>query len=111
MTNAAKLRGVKILHTLIWLFFNFVLAYLFYAAATNQIGLWFWIGIVTIGIECFILVMNNWICPLTPIARRYSDSTKENFDIYLPNWVAKNNKIIYSILLLLLVVVYIVNNN
>jgi hypothetical protein len=33
---------------------------------------------------------------LTLIARRYSDSTKDNFDIYLPNWLAKYNKLIYT---------------
>jgi hypothetical protein len=35
-------------------------------------------------------------CPLTVIARKYSDSTKANFDIFLPNWLAKYNKLIYT---------------
>lgn len=29
--------------------------------------------------------------PLMLMARKYSDSTRDNFDIYLPNWLAKNN--------------------
>jgi hypothetical protein len=30
------------------------------------------------------------------MARNYSDSTSDNFDIFLPNWLAKYNKLIYS---------------
>jgi len=39
-------------------------------------------------------------CPLTVMARRYSSSTKANFDIFLPEWLAKYNKQIYTILFL-----------
>jgi hypothetical protein len=41
------------------------------------------------------------MCPVTLIARKYSDSSKDNYDIYLPNWLAKNNKLIYSIIFLI----------
>ncbi|MGB5556351.1 MAG: hypothetical protein WBM83_16980, partial [Flavobacteriaceae bacterium] len=42
------------------------------------------------------LLLFKWFCPLTVIARKYSDSTKDNFDIFLPNWLAKYNKLIYT---------------
>ena len=29
------------------------------------------------------------------MVQKYLNSTKENFDIYLPNWLAKYNKQIY----------------
>ncbi len=47
-------------------------------------------------------------CPLTYVARRYSDSTKDNFDIYLPNWMAKYNKQIFTTIFVigLILVVY-----
>jgi hypothetical protein len=38
---------------------------------------------------------------ITVIARKYSDSTKDNFDIFLPNWLAKYNKLIYTSFLFL----------
>jgi hypothetical protein len=44
------------------------------------------------------------MCPLTLVARQYSDSTKDNFDIYLPNWLAKYNKLIYTTIFILIVV-------
>jgi hypothetical protein len=50
-------------------------------------------------LEGIVLVVFKFFCPLTIIARRYSDSTKENFDIYLPNWLAKHNKLIYTSIL------------
>ena len=91
-----KLVIIKIIHTIVWLFFNVVLFYLFFAVINNRIGRWVWIGIGLILLEGLVLVIFNKMCPLTIVARRYSDSTKDNFDIYLPNWLARNNKLIYT---------------
>lgn len=33
------------------------------------------------------------------VARRYSDSQRANFDIYLPEWLARHNKTIYSVIM------------
>jgi hypothetical protein len=93
-------------HTIIWVFFNLVLGYLFYAVCTDQIGVLFWAGVGFILIECIVLLLNKWTCPLTPIARRYSTSQKANFDIYLPEWLALHNKTIYSVIFGLLLVFY-----
>ena len=35
-----------------------------------------------------------WRCPLTDVAARYTTDRAENFDIHLPLWLAKYNKII-----------------
>jgi len=53
-------------------------------------------GIVLL--EVLVLSMNGWRCPLTDIAVRYTDDRSDNFDIYLPRWVAKNNKHIFGAL-------------
>lgn len=87
---------LKIVHTLIWIFFNLVLFYLAYAAITNSIDIWVWIGIGLIVCEGIVLLVFGNMCPLTVMARKYSDSAKDNFDIYLPNWLAKYNKLIYT---------------
>ncbi|MDH3492439.1 MAG: hypothetical protein OEM82_02730 [Acidobacteriota bacterium] len=108
MSDNFKLAIVKTIHTVIWIFFNVVLAYLFYAAYTNRVGFWFWMGVALIGLECLILLLNGWTCPLSPIARRYTDSTSDNFDIYIPVWLAKHNKLIYTILVAILIAVYLV---
>ena len=95
----SKLILVKVIHTMIWLFFNVVLFYMAYAVIVNKIDKFVWIGIALIIGEGIVLIIFKKICPLTIIARKYSDSTKDNFDIFLPNWLAKYNKLIYTIFL------------
>ena len=73
-----------------------VLIYLAYAAISDKIDIWVWIGVVIIILEGVVLLIFRNSCPLTIVARKYSDSTAENFDIYLPNWLAKYNKLIYT---------------
>jgi hypothetical protein len=64
----------------------------------GKIDKWVWICLGLIGLETIVLLMFKMMCPLTVMARRYSDSAKDNFDIYLPNWLARYNKLIYSII-------------
>lgn len=99
---------IKVFHTIIWLFFNVVIFYLLVAVLTNKIGKWTWIGLALFAVEGLVLLMYKNTCPLTIIARRYSNSPKHNFDIYLPEWLAKYNKVIYSTLLgfIILLLIY-----
>jgi hypothetical protein len=101
----SKLVGIKILHTLIWLFFNVVIFYLLYAVLINKIDLLVWLGIAAVFLEGLVLLIFKSKCPLTIVARNYSDSTKENFDIYLPNWLAKYNKQIYTSIFCIVLVI------
>ena len=87
---------VKILHTGIWLFFNVVIFYLLYAVISNKIDKWVWICFGLIAMESLILLVFKAVCPVTLIARKYSDSQSHNFDIFLPEWLAKHNKTIYT---------------
>lgn len=91
-----KLVLIKIIHTVIWIFFNVVLFYMFYAVIINKIDKWVWICIGLILMEGLVLMVFKTMCPITIIARKYSDSTKDNFDIFLPNWLARHNKLIYT---------------
>lgn len=102
-----KLKRIKILHTTVWLFFNVVIFYLFFAVTTNRIDKWVWIGLGLFALEGAVLLLFKNVCPLTIIARRYSHSQKENFDIYLPNWLAKHNKAIYTAFLFIIVVILV----
>jgi hypothetical protein len=45
-------------------------------------------------LECGVLAVNGGRCPLSDSAQRLSDSHANNFDIYLPNWLAQYNKVI-----------------
>ena len=92
---------------MIWLFFNVVIFYLLYAVIANKIDKWIWICIGLIVLEGIILIIFKKVCPVTLIARKYSDSSKDNFDIYLPNWLARYNKEIYSIIVLIAIAILI----
>lgn len=96
MNNTSKLVLIKTLHTLIWLFYNVVIFYLLFAVLTNRIDKWVWICIGLVCFEGVTLAINRLSCPLTGIAKKYSNSEKNNFDIYLPDWLAKYNKVIYT---------------
>ncbi|MGZ5191746.1 MAG: hypothetical protein ACXWCZ_12090 [Flavisolibacter sp.] len=107
MTSNSKLIVIKILHTIIWLFFNVVIFYLLYAVIINKIDKWIWICIGLIVLEGIVLILFRKVCPVTIMARKYSDSDKDNFDIYLPNWLARYNKQIYTVIVLIAIVILI----
>lgn len=77
------------------------------AVVINKIDKWVWIGLSLFALEGIILVLFKMMCPLTIIARKYSDSSKDNFDIFLPNWLAKNNKLIYTIFLSIILIILV----
>ena len=107
MQPESKLILIKIIHTLIWLFFNVVIFYMLYAVLVNKIDHWLWIGYGLFVLEGITLWAFRFYCPLTVIARKYSDSQKANFDIYLPHWLAKYNKLIYTCILGVIVLITI----
>jgi hypothetical protein len=96
MKSETKLTLIKSIHTTIWLFFNFVILYMLYAAISNKLDIWLWIGYGFVSLEGLTLLIFKSHCPLNLLARKYTNSTKDNFDIYLPNWLAKYTKLIYT---------------
>ena len=108
MKQAHKLLGIKLLHTLIWAFLVVVIFYVLYSGIYDKVTTYTWIGIGLVLVEGLVLLIFNKFCPLTLVARQYSDSEKDNFDIFLPNWLAKHNKLIFTaiyVLALLLVLI------
>lgn len=45
-----------------------------------------------------VLLVNRWSCPLTAVAARYTADRRPNFDIYLPEWLARYNKEVFGTL-------------
>ena len=43
-----------------------------------------------------MILLNDGHCPLTPVAARYTSDRRDNFDIYLPVWLARHNKVIFG---------------
>lgn len=67
-----------------------------------------WIGIGLIVGEGIVLLVFKMFCPLTIMARKYSDSEKDNFDIFLPNWLAKYNKLIFTTLYIIGLIIVLI---
>jgi hypothetical protein len=91
-----SLKKIKIIHSLIWAILAFMTFYILYSGISGNITVFTWIAVGAIILEGLILLMNGWSCPLTSKARKYKITDKENFDIYLPEWLAKYNKFIFT---------------
>lgn len=96
MTPAVKLVWTKLLHTVIWAFFVAVIGYVLYCGLANDISQRTWVAAGLILLEGLVLLVFGGRCPLTLVARTYSDSDRDNFDIFLPNWLARYNKLIFT---------------
>lgn len=104
---SSKLLTIKVVHTLIWMFFVLIIFYILYSAIIDRIDIVTWIAIVLIAVEGIILLVNGWRCPLTTLGEKYTDQNEVGFDIFLPKWVAKNNKTIFTTIYILGVILVI----
>lgn len=107
MTANGKLVIIKTIHTTVWIFFNVVIFYLLYAVIIDRIDKWVWICLSLIAGEGLVLLVFKNICPITIVARNYSQSQKDNFDIFLPNWLARYNKQIYTAIVIISICILI----
>jgi len=103
-SDVRKLRAIKLAHTAVWaLLAGCVIAIPILALTENWTYATWLSGLVML--EVLVLAFNRMRCPLTDIAARYTEDRKSNFDIYLPEWLAKNNKFIFGWLYVLGLVV------
>jgi xanthine/uracil permease len=91
--------AIKVLHTIVWALFVACILGIFVAARAGRFGVALVLIAVVLG-EVLVLVLNRMRCPLTDVAGRYTDERVENFDIYLPRFVAKYNQEIFGALYL-----------
>lgn len=103
---AGSLRAIKLVHTAVWAFFAASIFAIPIFASMHRVGV-AGILIAVVFLEVLVLVVNSWRCPLTDIAARYTDDRRANFDIYLPEWLARHNKVIFGLLYLFGIVVTI----
>jgi hypothetical protein len=95
--QSSILIGIKLLHTAVWLLFAGCIVVIPFAGFWRQ----FRLAAVLTGlvlVECAVLAMNRGRCPLTDVASRYTEDRRDNFDIYLPLWLARRNKTIFGTL-------------
>ena len=89
------LRIVKVVHTFVWAVFAGSIVAIPVAASLGKMAIaWLLIGFVCL--EVLVLLANHMRCPLTDVAGRYTTDRQDNFDIYLPLWLARYNKVIFG---------------
>jgi hypothetical protein len=93
------LTAIKVLHTVVWALLAGAIVALPFLAAQGAFRGAAILSIVIL-IEIIVLLANGWRCPLTDLAAKYTADRAPNFDIYMPNWLARHNKTIFGALFL-----------
>jgi hypothetical protein len=91
------LTAIKLMHTAVWAFLAGCIMALPITALLRRFD-YAVILTAVILIECGVLALNGGRCPLTDVAARFAGDRADNFDIYLPNWLARHNKLIFGLL-------------
>jgi len=100
LSNNNKLIMIKLIHTAIWSIMAIAILYILYAGVFNRVNPLVWYCISLILFEGMILLICKWKCPLTLIGYKYTDDRSIGFDIFLPAWLAKHNKTLFTVLFL-----------
>lgn len=92
-----RLVAIKLLHTVVWAFLAGCILALPVMAFLRQFR-WALVLSFIIILECVVLALNRGRCPMTDWAAPLTNDRADNFDIYLPNWLARYNKMIFGTL-------------
>ena len=107
IAGRTKLRLIKLLHTVIWVFFaGCIVAGLYFATVGDYRKSFTLSGIVAL--EVAVLFVNRMRCPLTLWAAHYTKNRSHNFDIFLPEWLAHYNKLIFGGLYMAAIVIALI---
>ena len=90
-----ELRYIKLIHTFAWTVFASAIVAIPLVTMRGALG---WaVGLsALVWMEILVLSVSGMRCPLTGLAEHYTDDRSDNFDIFLPNRLARNNKLIFG---------------
>lgn len=100
---------IKVVHSIIWIIMASATFAIGYSVVKMKFDVVFFVSLALITAEVIVIVANAWTCPLTNIARRHTTDETPNFDIYLPQAIAKYNKEIFSAILFIILLKYLYN--
>ncbi|MGO4883819.1 MAG: hypothetical protein ACLP59_23810 [Bryobacteraceae bacterium] len=100
---------LKTVHTIIWMVMSAANLTAFYLAFVGRFNAWFFLSVTLLGGEVVIIAVNSWHCPLTDVMGKYTLDRKANFDIYLPEWLARNNIKGFSLLMALEIMIVLIH--
>ena len=95
MRDDEILKLIKLAHTAIWTVMAAAIVVIPVAAICGRFRLASWLTALVVA-ECVVLGLNRGRCPLTDLAAKFTADREANFDIYLPRWIARSNKLIFG---------------
>ena len=87
-------------HTAFWVLFAGAIVAIPLVALAGALASALWLTLLVL-VEVVVLAANRMRCPFTAIAARYTDDRSDNFDIFLPAWLARHNKLVFGALFVL----------
>jgi len=99
LSPTSSLRAIKLVHSLVWALFAGCIVAIPICVAVGRIDAAALL-VAVVFLEVVVLAVNGGRCPLTDVAARFTDDRSDNFDIYLPLWIARHNKLIFGALYL-----------
>jgi hypothetical protein len=93
--NSAGLTAIKAAHTIVLALFVACVVAIPSAAWCGEYHAAAWLTVVA-AVEVLVLAINGWRCPMTSMAARFTVERRENFDLYLPIWLARHNQLIFG---------------
>lgn len=89
---------IKAAHTAIWAVFAASILAIPVVTALGDLWAGLWLSLL-VAVEVIVLLVNGMRCPLTDLAAGYAEERPVGFDIFLPAWLARNNKAIFGSIL------------
>ncbi len=101
ISDADKLKAIRLLHSIIYVVMALSTFALVYAGISGHTGSWLMLPIALLAIEVFVFVGNGFKCPLTALAVRYGAVRGYAFDTYFPESIMRHTFWFFTSLMVL----------
>lgn len=101
MTDAQRLFGVRLLHTVIYVVMATASVLVLYGGITGVGGPWLTVAVSLVVIESLIFVASGLKCPLTAVAVKYGAGQDGLFDTFIPERFTRHTFRIFGPMILL----------
>lgn len=79
---------IKLVHTVVFWILSLCVLYALFSGVADRVTAWTWVAVGLVLVECVVLVLSGWTCPLTILAERQGAMRGSVSDIFLPTWLA-----------------------
>jgi hypothetical protein len=92
---------IKLSHSLILIYMTVCIGCLWYSAVRKTMGIWLWVALASLAIECLVFIGNGLRCPLSDWAVALGDPTGDDLlsEWLFPEWLIQYFSPICGVLL------------